>query len=121
MTKTVLTVEDSPAIRQVIVHTLSGAGYEVIEAGDGVAGLEKARGAAVNLILTDQNMPRMDGIAMIRELRQLPEHAETPILMLTTESSGEIRERGRQAGANGWILKPFEPQRLLEAIHKVIG
>ena len=121
MAKTVLTVDDSPSIRQMVSFTLKSAGYEVIEAADGMDGLDKAKAKAVNLVLTDQNMPRMDGISLIKSLRATPQYKSTPILMLTTESSDSMKSQGRAAGATGWLVKPFDPQKLIEVFKKVIG
>ena len=121
MAKTVLNVDDSPSIRQMVSFTLKSAGYEVIEAADGMDGLDKAKAKAVNLVLTDQNMPRMDGISLIKSLRATPQYKSTPILMLTTESSDSMKSQGRAAGATGWLVKPFDPQKLIEVVKKVIG
>lgn len=121
MAKTILAVDDSASIRQLVSFTLKGAGYEVIEAADGMDGLEKAKSRPVNLILTDQNMPRMDGMTMVKSLRALPQYKTVPILILTTESSDAMKAQGRAAGATGWLVKPFDPQKLLEVIKKVIG
>jgi two-component system chemotaxis response regulator CheY len=121
MAKTVLTVDDSPSIRQMVSFTLKSAGYEVLEASDGQDGLDKARGKAVDLILTDQNMPRMDGITLIKALRGMATYKSTPILMLTTESGDAMKQQGKAAGATGWLVKPFDPQKLLEVVKKVIG
>lgn len=121
MTKTILAVDDSVSIRKMVNFTLQSAGYEVIEATDGQEGLEKARRATVNLVLTDHNMPRMDGLTLIKALRALPQYAAVPILMLTTESSDAMKAQGKAAGATGWMVKPFDPQKLLEVIKKVIG
>ena len=119
--KTVLAVDDSPSMRQMLAFTLKSSGYEVIEAVDGLDGLDKARAGQVSLVLTDQNMPRMDGLTLIRSLRGLPEYARTPILMLTTEASAEMKAEGRAAGATGWLVKPFDPLKLIEVVKKVIG
>lgn len=121
MAKTVLAVDDSASIRQMVSFTLKSAGYDVVEAVDGMDGLEKAKAKGVNLVLTDQNMPRMDGLTLIRALRSLPQYKSTPILMLTTESSDAMKQQGRAAGATGWLVKPFDPQKLLEVVKKVIG
>ena len=121
MAKTVLTVDDSASIRQMVTFTLKGAGYDVVEAVDGVDGVEKAKGRPVDLVLTDQNMPRLDGISLIKTLRGLPQYKATPILMLTTESSDVMKTQGRNAGATGWLVKPFDPQKLIEVVKKVIG
>ncbi len=121
MEKTILAVDDSGSLRQMVVYSLKAAGYQVVEAFDGQDGLEKAKSQPFDLVLTDQNMPRMDGLSLIKELRKLPNHQKTPILMLTTESSDEMKAKGRAAGANGWLVKPFDPQRLTDVVRKVIG
>ncbi len=121
MAKIILTVDDSASIRQMVAFTLKGAGYEVVEAVDGLDGLQKAKAKAVNLILSDQNMPKMDGLSMIKELRALPQYKTVPILMLTTESGETMKAQGKAAGATGWLVKPFDPQKLLEVVKKVIG
>jgi two-component system chemotaxis response regulator CheY len=121
MAKTVLAVDDSASIRQMVSFTLISAGYDVIEAVDGMDGLDKAKTKTVNLVLTDQNMPRMDGITLIKSLRALPSYKTVPILMLTTESSDAMKAQGRAAGATGWLVKPFDPQKLIEVVRKVIG
>ncbi|WP_416242990.1 response regulator [Azospira sp. APE16] len=121
MPKTILAVDDSASIRQMVSFTLKSAGYDVVEAVDGMDGLEKAKARAINLVLTDQNMPRMDGLTLIRTLRGLPRYKATPILMLTTESSDAMKTQGRAAGATGWLVKPFDPQKLVEVVKKVIG
>jgi two-component system chemotaxis response regulator CheY len=120
MAKTVLTVDDSASIRQMVAFTLKSAGYQVVEAADGEAGLQAAKGKQVDLVLTDQNMPGMDGLSLIRALRALPQYRTTPILMLTTEAGDTMKSQGRAAGATGWLVKPFDPQKLLEVIKKVL-
>jgi two-component system, chemotaxis family, chemotaxis protein CheY len=121
MTKTILAIDDSASIRQMVSFTLKSAGYDVLDAVDGQDGLEKAKSNNISLVLTDQNMPRMDGLTLIRTLRALPQYKTTPILMLTTESSDAMKQQGRAAGATGWLVKPFDPQKLLEVVKKVIG
>ena len=121
MTKTILTVDDSVSIRQMVAVTLKSAGFSVVEAVDGTDGLAKAKSQPVNLVLTDQNMPRMDGISLVKALRGLPQYRATPILMLTTESGDAMKAQGKAAGATGWLVKPFNPQRLLEVVNKVLG
>ncbi len=121
MAKIILAVDDSASIRQMVTFTLKSAGYEVVEAVDGQDGLDKAKGKTVNLVLTDQNMPRMDGLTLIKNLRALPQYKTVPILMLTTESSDAMKTQGKAAGATGWLVKPFDPQKLLEVVKKVIG
>ena len=119
--KTVLTVDDSPSIRQMLTFVLESNGYRVLQASDGVEGLEVAKNNSVDMILTDQNMPKMDGLTLIQKLRALPNYKKTPIVMLTTESSMAMKEQGREAGASGWMVKPFDPDRLLEMLKKVLG
>jgi two-component system chemotaxis response regulator CheY len=117
----ILAVDDSASIRQMVAFTLKGAGYGVVEAVDGEDGLAKAKSNDVSLVLTDQNMPKMDGLTLIKSLRGLAKYAAVPILMLTTESSDAMKSQGRAAGATGWLVKPFDPPKLLEVVKKVIG
>lgn len=121
MGKSVLTVDDSASIRNMVAFTLKGAGYDVVEATDGQDGLDKAKTRAFNLVLTDQNMPRMDGLSLVRSLRAMAQYKSAPILILTTESSDKMRSAGKEAGATGWLVKPFDPPKLLEVVRKVIG
>ncbi len=121
MRKTVLAIDDSASMRQMVSFTLKSAGYDVIEAADGVDGLKKAQSAVFDLVLTDQNMPHMDGLTLIKSLRAMADYRSVPILMLTTESSDEIKSLGRAAGATGWLVKPFDPAKLIEVVRKVIG
>ena len=121
MAKKILTVDDSASIRQMVTFTLNSAGYDVIEAADGQEGLEMAQEKVVDLVLTDQNMPRMDGLTLIKNLRAMAPYSKVPILMLTTESGDAIKAQGKAAGATGWLVKPFDPQKLLEVVKKVIG
>jgi two-component system chemotaxis response regulator CheY len=118
--QSILAVDDSASMRQMVAFTLKGAGYNVIEAADGQEALDKARGAKVDLVLTDQNMPKMDGITLVKSLRGLPSYSGTPILILTTESSDEMKAKGKAAGATGWLVKPFDPGKLLDVIKRVI-
>lgn len=117
----ILAVDDSASMRQMVAFTLKGAGYDVVEAVDGVDALNKAKQQSVNLVITDVNMPNMDGITLIAELRKLPNYKFTPLLMLTTESAPEKKQAGKAAGATGWIVKPFNPDQLVATIKKVIG
>jgi len=117
---TILAVDDSASMRQMVSFTLKGAGYDVIEAADGKQALDMARQKSVNLVLTDVNMPVMDGISLIKELRALPNYKFTPMLMLTTESADHKKAEGKAAGATGWIVKPFNPDQLLATIKKVL-
>ena len=121
MSNSILVVDDSASIRQMVSFTLKSAGYEITEAVDGMDGLDKAKGKTFNLVLTDQNMPRMDGLTLIKSLRAMAQYKTTPILMLTTESSDAMKSQGKAAGATGWLVKPFDPQKLIEVVKKVIG
>ena len=121
MAKTILAVDDSGSLRQMVAFSLKAAGYDVVQAVDGQDGLDKAKEKTVDLVLTDQNMPTMDGLTLIKNLRELGSYQKVPILMLTTESSDEMKAKGKAAGANGWLVKPFDPKRLIEVVQKVIG
>lgn len=117
----ILAVDDSASIRQMVAFTLKSAGYQVTEAVDGQDALEKAKTKTFDLVLTDQNMPRMDGITLVKNLRATSQYASRPILILTTESSDAMKAQGKAAGATGWLVKPFDPMRLAEVVKKVIG
>lgn len=116
----ILAVDDSASMRQMVAFTLKNAGFNVVEAVDGHDAWEKANSRDFSLVLTDQNMPRMDGISLTRKLRENPKFKSTPILILTTESSDQMKQAGRAAGATGWLVKPFDPAKLVEVIGKVI-
>ncbi|MFZ4759198.1 MAG: response regulator [Burkholderiaceae bacterium] len=118
--RSILAVDDSASMRQMVSFTLRSSGYDVIEAIDGQDALDKVGDRQIDLVLTDQNMPRMDGLTLIRNLRTQDRFKKTPILVLTTESSDEMKQAGRAAGATGWMVKPFDPARLLEVIGKVL-
>lgn len=119
MSKRVLTVDDSKTMRDMIAFTLRQAGYEVIEATDGKNALEALAQSKVDCIITDLNMPEMDGLELIRRLRANAAYGATPILMLTTESDSEKKNDGRAAGATGWLVKPFNPEKLVQTVSKV--
>ena len=121
MSASILTVDDSPSLRMAIRIALTGAGYSVTEAGDGVEGLATANAGKFDLIITDLNMPNMDGLTMIRELRKFPAHCGTPIIFLTTESDESIKQQAKAAGATGWLVKPFVPEQLIRVSRKVLG
>jgi len=121
MGKRILTVDDSASILQVEKMVLSGAGYEVVQASDGQDAVDKLKGIAVHLVLTDLNMPRLDGVGLIRAIRANASHRLTPVIMVTTESKDEKKQEGKAAGATGWIVKPFTPEQLLAVVKKVIG
>lgn len=119
MAKRIMTVDDSSSVRQMVGFTLKDAGYEVVEAVDGRDALGKLAGK-FDMIITDLNMPNMDGIELIRQVRSLPEYKFVPIVMLTTESQAGKKQEGKEAGATGWIVKPFKPDQLLAVVKKVV-
>ncbi len=121
MKKTIMTVDDSASVRQMVAFTLRNAGYEVIEAKDGQDAVDKLDGKRVNLIFADLNMPVMDGIELIRNLRAHPAFKFVPIVMLTTESQEKKKAEGKAAGATGWIVKPFKPEQLVAVVKKLLG
>jgi two-component system chemotaxis response regulator CheY len=120
MSKKILIVDDSASVRQVVGIALKGAGYEVIEGVDGQDALTKLDGQKIHLIISDVNMPRMDGITFVREAKKLPAYKFTPIIMLTTESEESKKMAGQQAGAKAWVVKPFQPAQMLAAVSKLI-
>jgi len=120
MSKTVMIVDDSISMRQTIKICLTSAGYDVIEATDGKDGLAKLDGRRVHLIISDVNMPNMNGIEMVKAVKQNPSYRFTPIMMLTTEAEDSKKREGQAAGAKAWIVKPFKPDQLLAAISKII-
>jgi two-component system chemotaxis response regulator CheY len=115
----ILAVDDSASMRQMVSFTLKSAGYKVTEAVDGKDAYDKASMGSFDLVLTDQNMPNLDGIGLTKKLREHPQFKSTPILILTTESSDQMKQAGRAAGATGWMVKPFDPAKLIEVIRKV--
>jgi two-component system, chemotaxis family, chemotaxis protein CheY len=117
----ILAVDDSASMRQMVTFTLKGAGYDVQEACDGSEALSIAKTKKFDLVLSDVNMPVMDGIELVGELRKLGDYKFVPVLMLTTESAGDKKMAGKKAGATGWIVKPFNPDQLLNTIKKVLG
>ncbi|PHS19765.1 MAG: response regulator [Kangiella sp.] len=117
----ILAVDDSASMRQMVTFTLKTAGFDVVDAEDGVKALAIAKSSKFDVVVTDVNMPNMDGITLCSELRKLPNFKFTPILMLTTESSADKKQAGRAAGATGWIVKPFNPEQLLATVKKVVG
>jgi len=120
MAKTIMIVDDSASIRQVVGLTLKGAGFDVIDAVDGVDAIKKLDGVKIHLLITDVNMPNMDGITLVQEAKKLPAYKFTPMMMLTTEASDEKKQAGRAAGAKAWLVKPFQPPMLLAAVSKLI-
>ena len=116
----VLTVDDSRTILAMLHHTLSNAGFEVLQAEDGKQGLDVLMTQAVDVVITDINMPVMDGIEFIRHVRATGQHQSLPILILTTETSQDKRDQGKAAGGTGWIVKPFDPEKLISVIHRVV-
>jgi two-component system, chemotaxis family, chemotaxis protein CheY len=120
MAKTILIVDDSASLRQVVNISLTGAGYEVIEACDGVDGLSKLDGRKIHLIISDVNMPNMDGITFVEEAKKLPAYKFTPIVMLTTEAGEGKKQAGQAAGAKAWVVKPFQPAQMLTVVSKLV-
>jgi two-component system, chemotaxis family, chemotaxis protein CheY len=119
MSKTIMIVDDSASMRQVVGIALKGAGYAVLEGRDGKDALSKLTGQKVNLIISDVNMPNMDGISFVKAVKQLPAYRFTPIIMLTTESEESKKREGQAAGAKAWVVKPFKPEQLLGAVQKL--
>lgn len=120
MGKTILIVDDSPSVRQVVGIALKGAGYDVIEGCDGKDALTKLDGRKIHLIISDVNMPNMDGITFVKEVKKLGGYKFTPIIMLTTESQESKKKEGQEAGARAWVVKPFQPAQMLAAVSKLI-
>ena len=121
MAKRILSVDDSASIRQMVSFTLKKEGYEVIEASDGNDALSKIKGGTIDLVITDLHMPNLDGIGLIKALRADASYRFTPIVMLTTESHEGKKNEGRQAGATGWIVKPFKPEQLIAVVKRLLG
>lgn len=120
MAKTILIVDDSTTLRQVVSIALKGAGYDVLEASDGKDALDKLTGQKVHLIISDVNMPNMDGITFVSEMKKLPAYKFTPVIMLTTEAGEDKKSAGQAAGAKAWVIKPFKPEQMLDAVSKLI-
>ena len=120
MAKTIMIVDDSASLRQVVAIALRGAGFDVVEACDGADALRKLTGAKVHLIVSDVNMPNLDGISFVKAVKQLAAYRFTPIIMLTTESAANRKAEGQAAGAKAWVLKPFSPPQLLAVVHKLV-
>lgn len=120
MSKTILIVDDSDSLREVVGIALKGAGYEVIEGADGQEGLNQLDGKKVHLIISDVNMPNMNGIEMVKKIKEMAQYKFTPIIMLTTESGEELKDQGRSAGVKAWMVKPFKPEQMLDAVSKLI-
>lgn len=121
MSKTILIVDDSSSLRMVVSITLKGAGYNVLEACDGKDALSKLNGQKIHLIISDVNMPNMDGITFVTEAKKLPAYRFTPIIMLTTEAGEARKQAGQAAGARAWVVKPFQPAQMLAAVSKLIA
>lgn len=120
MAKTIMIVDDSASLRQVVRIALRGAGFEVIEASDGQEALEQLDGKKIHLVISDVNMPRMDGISFVKAAKQIPAYKFTPVVMLTTESSDSSKEKGRAAGAKAWVNKPFQPAQMLSVVSRLV-
>ena len=120
MRKKIMTVDDSPTVRQMVGLTLRDAGYDVVEAVDGIDALRRLEQEPVHMLITDLNMPRMDGVGLIKAVRENPVNRFIPIIMLTTESHEQKKQEGKAAGASGWIVKPFKPEQLLGVVRMVL-
>jgi two-component system chemotaxis response regulator CheY len=120
MGKSILVVDDTRSMRKMVAAVLAGAGYDVAEAGDGVEALELAKGQRFDLVVTDHNMPRMDGVTLVQELRAIAEYDPVALIVLSTEVDPAVKQRGRDAGATGWMAKPFDPQRMLDIVARFI-
>lgn len=120
MAKTIMIVDDSASLRQVVSIALKGAGYQTIEACDGKDALSKLNGSKIHLIISDVNMPNMDGITFVKNLKAIPAYKFTPVIMLTTESQDTMKAEGRAAGAKAWVIKPFKPEQMLDAVAKLV-
>lgn len=120
MNKAILVVDDTRSMRKMVAAVLAGAGYEVAEAGDGAEAFELARARQFDLVVTDHNMPRMDGVTLVRALRQLSHYDAVALIVLSTEVDPVLKQKGREAGATGWMAKPFDPQRMLDIVAKFI-
>ena len=121
MGKVIMTADDSASIRQMVSFTLKEAGYQVVEAADGQEAIDKLLAQPIHMLVTDLNMPKMDGIELIRQVRSESRYRFMPIIMLTTESQTAKKQEGKAAGATGWIVKPFKPEQLLAVVRKVLG
>jgi two-component system, chemotaxis family, chemotaxis protein CheY len=121
MSKTIMTVDDSISMRQLIILTLQKAGYSLVEASDGKDALEKLSGPPIQMLITDLNMPNMDGVELIRHVRTMPQYKFLPIIVLTTESNDVKKQAARTAGASGWIVKPFQEEQLINVTKKFLG
>ncbi len=120
MAKTIMIVDDSASLRQVVGIALRGAGYDVLEASDGKDALGKLKGQKVHLMISDVNMPNMDGISFVKAVKQIPAYKFTPVVMLTTESQDSKKKEGQEAGAKAWVLKPFKPEQMIGVVQKLV-
>ena len=120
MAKTILIVDDSASLRQIVAIALKGAGYDVIEGCDGVDGLTKLDGTKIHLIISDVNMPNMDGLTMVQKIKEMPAYKFTPIIMLTTEAGADKKDIGKATGVKAWMVKPFKPDQMISAVSKLI-
>jgi two-component system, chemotaxis family, chemotaxis protein CheY len=121
MSNSILVVDDTRSMRKMVATVLQTAGYSVEEAGDGAEAFEKAKTRVFDLVVTDHNMPRMDGVTLVRALRTLPEYDDVALIVLSTETGAELKTKGREAGATGWMAKPFDPQKMLDIVKQFIA
>jgi len=120
MGKSILVVDDTRSMRKMVAAVLAGAGYDVAEAGDGIEALDLAKDRRFDLVVTDHNMPRMDGVTLVKALRDIADYDHVALIVLSTEVDPVVKQRGREAGATGWMAKPFDPQRMLDIVAKFI-
>ena len=121
MSKSILVVDDTRSMRKMVATVLQSAGYSVEEAGDGAEALEKAKARVFDLVVTDHNMPRMDGVTLVRSLRGLTQYDDVALIVLSTETGAELKAMGREAGATGWMAKPFDPTRMLDIVRQFLA
>ena len=121
MSHSILVVDDTRSMRKMVATVLQAAGYQVEEASDGAEALEKARGRVFDLVVTDHNMPRMDGVTLVRALRGLAEYDDVALIVLSTETGAELKAKGREAGATGWMAKPFDPEKMLDIVKQFVS
>src|SRR5689334_8329782 len=121
MSNSILVVDDTRSMRKMVASVLKAAGYQVEEAADGAEALEKAKARVFDMVVTDHNMPKMDGVTLVRALRQLPQYDDVALLVLSTETGAELKAKGREAGATGWTAKPFDPQKMVEIVRQFVS
>ncbi|HYX63122.1 MAG TPA: response regulator [Burkholderiales bacterium] len=121
MSNSILVVDDTRSMRKMVASVLQAAGYQVEEAADGAEALEKAKARVFDMVVTDHNMPKMDGVTLVRALRELPQYDDVALLVLSTETGAELKAKGREAGATGWMAKPFDPEKMVEIVRQFVS